>query len=333
MNKNKLWGIGMVVFCLLLLIVLGGMTAVIDPFFHYHAPLEQLQYPLNNQRYQNDGIIQHFEYDAIITGTSMTENLRTSEMDALFGTNAIKTSFSGGTFTELNRNLNKALQANPDIKMVLYGMDGWFLFEGKGQMRTDAVFPDYLYDDNLFNDVEYVLNKEIFFSDTLEVPIYTRQGNITTSFDDYSSWRWFTFSREETLKNYPRPERTGTIEPLTDELIGLITDNMHETVAMAKEYPDVTFVYFFPPYSALYWDELERTGRLEYQMEAFRLATELLLQADNIQLYSFLDDYEIVLDLDNDLDSCHHTVAVNSRVLEKIHAGEHRLTKDKYESY
>ena len=37
MNKNKLWGIGMVVFCLLLLIVLGGMTAVIDPFFHYHV--------------------------------------------------------------------------------------------------------------------------------------------------------------------------------------------------------------------------------------------------------------------------------------------------------
>ena len=35
---------------LAMLLCLGGMTAVIDPFFHYHAPLPHLQYDIFYQR-------------------------------------------------------------------------------------------------------------------------------------------------------------------------------------------------------------------------------------------------------------------------------------------
>ena len=33
-----------------LLILAGGMTAVIDPFFHYHKPLKQLEYLLSEEK-------------------------------------------------------------------------------------------------------------------------------------------------------------------------------------------------------------------------------------------------------------------------------------------
>ena len=77
------------------LVLLGSVTVVIDPFFHYHAPLPFLQYDIFYQRYQNDGIIKHFDYDAVITGNSLCENFKSSELDALFGTHSVKVPFSG----------------------------------------------------------------------------------------------------------------------------------------------------------------------------------------------------------------------------------------------
>lgn len=66
----------------------GGLVICLDPFFHYHGPVAGWYYELSDQRSQNDGITRHFTYDAVITGTSMTENFRTTEFDALMGTGA-----------------------------------------------------------------------------------------------------------------------------------------------------------------------------------------------------------------------------------------------------
>ena len=41
------------------LLLAGGATIVIDPFFHYHKALDGVEYPLVDgmERYLNDGII------------------------------------------------------------------------------------------------------------------------------------------------------------------------------------------------------------------------------------------------------------------------------------
>jgi len=333
MKNYKIWGIGLVAYVLLLLIVVGALTGVIDPFFHYRAPLEQLEYPIDNQRYQNDGIMKHFDYDAMIIGSSMTENFRTSEMDRLFDVNAIKVPFSGPPFPELNQNLRTALKANPDIKMVIYGLETWYIFAAKDETRTDASYPTYLYDEKLLNDVNYLLNKDVLFSDTLEVLLYTGRGEKTTSFDDYSNWRHFVFSHEETLRNYPRPEITETQRQVTAEEMELIRYNMEQIVTLAREYPDVQFHYYFPPYSALYWDEVRRNGKLDYMIDSLKLASEVALQAENVLLHSLLDGYEVVLDLNHYRDTVHHSGEINTWVLEKLREGDHRLTLENNEAH
>ena len=60
------------------LLAFGGLVAAVDPFFHFHGPAEGLSYALDSERYQNDGISRHFTYDAVMTGTSMTENFKAS---------------------------------------------------------------------------------------------------------------------------------------------------------------------------------------------------------------------------------------------------------------
>ena len=327
MNNSKLWSLLCVGLALVLLLAMGGFTAVVDPFFHYHAPLESLEYPLNSQRYQNDGIVRHFEYDALITGTSMTENYKTSEFDTLFDVNSIKVSYSGGTYAEMYSNLQRAIRSNPKLKTVIFCIDEWFLFSGRNMILADGAYPTYLYDDNLFNDVEYLLNKEVFCSNTLEVLSYTAEGNLTTSFDDYGSWV-FPYDREVVLSNYRRPE-IGEPETFTEEQSANLTATLTDTaVKMARENPQIRFYYYFPPYSILNWDSHQRMGTLEREVAAFRHASRILLEEPNIHLFSFYTDFETITNLDNYRDTVHHSDAINSLLLQRFHSGEYRLTKE-----
>ena len=146
--------------------IIAGMTYRVDPYFHYHAPLtEEYFYSLNNQRSQN--ITRHFEYNAIITGTSMTENFMASEVDALYGVNSIKVCYSGATYKEINDNLIVALEENPNIEMIIRGLDidvVRYLAEKKLMRYDMGEYPMYLYDNNFLNDIEYLLNRDLFYS-------------------------------------------------------------------------------------------------------------------------------------------------------------------------
>ena len=104
--KNKTWLLTFSVVVLVCVIAISSVTVYVDPYMHYHKPLtNKYFYVLDNQRSQNNGIIKHFEYDAVITGTSMTETFKTSEMDKIFNCNAIKEHFSGDLFKEVNYNI------------------------------------------------------------------------------------------------------------------------------------------------------------------------------------------------------------------------------------
>lgn len=333
MNNSKKWSILCLALALVILAAVGTMTAVIDPFFHYHAPLDSLEYPIDNQRYQNDGIVKHFTYDALITGTSMTENFKTSEFDALFGVNSIKVSYSGGTYAELFNNLQQALDANPNIKTVIFCIEEWFLFSGKNLILADGEYPTYLYDDDLLNDVEYLLNKEIFCSNTLEVLDYTSKGNKTTSFDDYGSWV-YPYDAEVVLSNYERLPKSETTSVLTESAAAALVDLFRSTaVEAALAHPDTQFLYYFPPYSILDWDNNNQQGILERIVAGQELATEVLLEADNIQVFSFNTDYETITDLNNYRDIVHHSNDINSLLLQRMCRGEYRLTKDNYKAH
>lgn len=83
----------------LLLAAFAGICVYIDPFCHYHAPLSGYDYSIVAETvgsmYLNDGIIRHFDFDGVITGTSMTENFKPSEADELFGGKFIKVPLAG----------------------------------------------------------------------------------------------------------------------------------------------------------------------------------------------------------------------------------------------
>ena len=153
--KSKYWIVGWLSIVVLGLALISIWVYKIDPYMHFHKPNTlRYYYSLDNQRSQNDGITKHFDYDALITGTSMTENFKTSEMDKLFGCSSIKVSYSGGSYKELNDNLKIAANSNPNLKTIVRGLDMSMFFDNKDRMREDlGKYPTYLYDYNILNDL------------------------------------------------------------------------------------------------------------------------------------------------------------------------------------
>ena len=321
------------------LVAVAFITALVDPLFHYHAPLPGMSYSLYDERYQNNGIVKHFDYDAMITGTSMTENTKTSEADALFGTNAVKTCFMGGSYREISENIRTALEYNPDLKLVIRATDQFDLITPSDKhVSTDPdavfVYPTYLTDDNPFNDVEYLLNKSLL-SDAITNVKMTLTHTPSTTFDEYANWmNMYTFGRDPVLASYSRPPASDKIIDLTEEDRNLIRDNLKKNVLdLANDYPDVTFYVWIPPYSICYYDVEDRKGTLGRSLDAMEYECELLCDTDNIRLFAFSDREDIVTDLSHYKDMAHYDEAVNSLLLHAMASGEGRITPDNINDY
>lgn len=329
-QKAKKWFIKCIVLLAAALFLTALIVAAVDPYFHYHKPFSFLSYRLYEERYTNDGISRNFDFDAIITGTSMAQNFKPSEMDALFGTHSVKETFSGAGYQELAENLDRALDRNKELTTVLWAVDYNGFFRDYDWAQYDA-YPTYLYDNNPFNDVSYLFNKSILYHAVLPNITMTLTGEPSTTMDEYSSWERET-GLDIILQSYDR--NNVSEEPVLtfgeeeyEAVVKTISTNIVQTV---NKYPDVTFYIFYPPYSICYWDALNIKGTIIKQTMAEQTATELLLECPNVKLFNFFDQYQIICNPDYYCDDGHYNAEVNSMILKWISEGTGLITKENY---
>lgn len=341
--KNKAWLLIFSVVVLVCVVAISSLTIYVDPYMHYHKPhTDKFYYVLDNQRSQNNGIIKNFDYDAIITGTSMTENFKTSEMDRLFNCNAIKVPFSGASFKELNDNLKLALETHPNIKYILRCLYPNSLVADKNAMRDDlGEYPEYLYDKNPFNDIEYLLNRDVLYNRIYHMTLDKTDGEKVgiTSFDDYSNWSHrYKFGPEAVIKaSFGNKERKFSepdhIETLTDNEKEIIRETVEQNIVkIATDHPDTNFYYFLPPYSPIYWGFHKQNGTLKKQIEIEKYALSLIVPYKNIHMFGW-DRFDIFDDLNNYKDLTHYGEWVNSWMLYQMSQGNGRLDESNYKNY
>ncbi len=325
---------------LLVLVVSSLLVIYVDPFFHYRKPNVNLFYKLDagKERYQNDGIIKHFIYDTMIIGTSMTENFKASECDYIFHANTIKVPFSGGTYKEINDNIATAYRTKHQLKNVIRSLD-WslHLVEDRNTMRNDlGAYPWYLYNDKLNDDIAYFINKDAIKISTKiikETLLKNRKG--ITGFDEYANWNAdYKFGEKAVLKGraaYYVSNKLRSFNSADEEILkGNIEQNV---ISLARQHPETTFYYFFPPYSIAYWGELKEKGELEYTFNAEKMAIEMILTCPNIKLYSFNLKTDVTTNLDNYKDATHYGEWINSDILKWMKNEDGLLTKENYLTY
>lgn len=326
MNDKK-WFRTMLIMLVGLLTATIAVTVYVDPYFHYHAPNPGINYRLYEERYINDGIGRNFSYNAVITGTSMVQNFKTSEMDELFGVRTVKVPFSGAEYKEVADNLRRTLERNQNTEMVLWCLDY------NGLMRVyDAAgyegLPEYLYDDIIINDVSYWFNKTILYRGTMQNILKTIMKEPSDTMDEYSSWKNETGLEHILLSYEPAEEVAKQRENMNDWEISTLKETLEKNVlSVTREFPNTTFYIYFPPYSIIYWDEEYRKGTILPQIEAERMASQILLQEDNIKLYSFFENTDLICNLDYYNDKFHYSAEINSQILKWIKEGAYQTTE------
>lgn len=333
---NKKFAVSIIMITVGTLFCMAFLMIWIDPDFHYHKSLDYISYVMYDERYQNDGISKNFDYDAIITGTSMTQNFKTSEFDNLFKVNSIKISYAGASLKEVNDSLERATEYNDNINIIIRSLD-WYAIKADKDTQSYSTYPEYLYDDNLLNDINYILNKDIMVRRLLQKDIvYTLLGKESTTFDEYSNWNAnYEFGKEYVLESYNRLDKVEeSSAELSEEEKIAIKENIEQNVlALAIDNPEIQFYCFYAPYSIIYYDDLNQQGVLEKNIAIIEYATSLLVEQDNIKLFSFVDCYDVILELDNYKDFQHYSEDINSMMLELMALEQNLLTEDNYEDY
>ena len=339
MEEKKAWKkflIQTLVLTAALMTAVAVLVVWIDPFFHYHGPVAGISYILDNERYQNDGIVRNFKYDALITGTSVTENFRTSLADGLFGVTSIKAAYAGGYYKEIGDGERTALESNPDLRLVIRSMDTFFAMSDADYRNPEAADPSFLTDSDPFNDDAYIYNADVLFEYVNAELIRTAKGIPGDSFDSY-----MRFAEDRPLgaayvlkyidEGTPAEEFRG----LTDEERDMLTENIRANLtANIAAYPNVEFYYFIPPYCIADWyGNHILTGDLPAYIETMKILTEEVLKYDNAHVFCFYDDTDLVTNLDNYSDLQHYSGEVSDMILECMASGENELNLDMYEDY
>lgn len=338
--KEKKWLLQWGIIVVFVLGILGSRVFWVDPFFHYHKPrLDEYFYELNNERSQNDGIIKQFDYDAMITGTSMTQNFRSSEVDEVFGCNSIKVPFSGGSYKEINENIRKALEIHPNMKLVIRGLDMSMLDQPYDYMREDlGDYPEYLYDSNPLNDIRYLLNRDIVFGRVYSMVKSAQKEDSAvgmTSFDAYSRWQdYYPFGVHSVIPEGKTVEKVEQATHLSDADKEKIRKNIEYNVTeVADQNPEVSFYYFYTPYSIVWWSHFYDYGSLPRQLEVERYVTDLILEHSNIHLFSINDREELITDLNNYKDEMHYGSWINSLLVKWMKEGIGQIDKTNVDAY
>lgn len=327
-KPTKFWTF--IIILLIPLVLVAGIVILMDPFFHYHKPIPGVSYLISEERYQNDGIVKHFDYEAIITGSSETQSFKTSDFERIFGKSCVKTSFAGGTFKEVDDLVRTGISANPNIKYVVRSLDLNMINDEPDTLGYDE-YPTYLYNKDPFDDYEYIFNKQVFLT-IGEDFLSTLRGIPTTSFDEYASVADYKeYGKDAVLRTFTRVDKIDEEMVFEEADYDRVKRNLEANIIKtARENPQITFYYFIPPYSVCYWDATVRSNSLDYVLTEEEYAIELLLDVDNIKVFSFSSDIDMTGNLDNYFDTLHFSSAINAEILQWMHDGTGLITKDNY---
>lgn len=311
---------------LTVLLVSAAVTVLFDPFYHYHKPLPGLKAVLMDKEYQCVGTLRHFNYDTVILGSSVMENTNLATTNALFGGQSIKAIRSFGRVADLAWFASEAFASGNSIRRVIWNIDPGTLSTTAQTSFAETGCPMYLYDHNPFNDLPYLWNKTVLLQ---KIP-YEIAQSFSASHDEnnpYSWAQWKEFSEETSLANYRR-RRDPLPEQSPDAYAAELQGNLSLLCDIIEAHPETEFIFSYPPYSLLYWDSMARDGALTLTLAQAQETARTLLRYDNVRFYCFLDDLEIVTDLEWYLDSLHYAPEINTRMLETMAHGGHALTTD-----
>jgi len=302
-----------------------------DPFYQYHAPFLGMVPVFNDRDNQMPGSVRNLEYDSVLVGSSVAENFDTDYLSDRYHCDMLKIIKASGTVPDLLYYLEMA-QENHELKNVFWCLD---LFALSGSLDVELFeqgAPQYLHTKNPLDDLPYLYNKEVLLE---KIPAWVVSSfkNIHTGGMAYNWAEGKNFSAEGAMDHYERyyiPE-DSIVEKSELEYRDIVNTNISRLVEQIQRYPDTQYYFILPPYSMLWWDCAYVNGEQEEELYIMDRIFVSLLPLENVEVYSFQAEADIVCNLDYYMDMVHYSPEINQYMLEQLGGNDYRVTQENYE--
>jgi hypothetical protein len=148
--------IGSILFGLLIY----SFILIVDPYQNVPFSPQWQRAPIDtNQRFSYPAIARSDNFDSVVLGTSTSRMLDPVRLDELFGARFANLSMNSATAWEQRQIGLLFLRHHPETRYLLLGIDTVWCETGVDYDRyTFRLFPEWMYDENPWNDLLYLFN-------------------------------------------------------------------------------------------------------------------------------------------------------------------------------
>ncbi len=235
---------------------------VLDPYQNVPFSPDLPRAPISqNQRFAYPAVARDPAFDSVIIGTSTARLIDPAALDGAGGAHFANLAMNSATAYEQMRMHELFVRHHPDMRYLVLALDKtWCNREAEIERYTFRRFPEWLYDENPWNDLLYLFNDKALenavrmfeFLGGRREPRYGRNGYRDFT-EDFGVWQ-----RDEVLPRlYPR---STAQHKLTPDAVSPSLENpqwpfpLHDDLArlLAATPSEARVVFFFPPLHARY---------------------------------------------------------------------------------
>ena len=313
---------------LLTLIIIAALVIIIDPFTRYHKPWFGLANVETDERTSAIGLARNLDYDTALIGSSMSENFNYKWFeDGVFGSKCVKISLQGAHYGDYRLVLDEVL-THKGTKNVVFCLDTYLFFDAAS--AYPQTIEDYYVSDIGMSDIHYLFNKSVVFDYLPKFLI----NNVREGFNAENAYNWsddYEYSKYAARLAYMSNRILIRNEEKAYDVFFENADEFTDPfIEQIKAHPDVTFYLYAPPYSILFWDDVVLRGNSTATICTLEREYKKLLECDNVRLFYFQDDKDIITDLANYRDYSHYKGDINRYMYESMKTGAHEVTMDTY---
>lgn len=232
---------------------------VLDPYQNvpFSPPLARA--PIStNQRFAYPALARDPAFDSVVIGTSTSRLLDPERLNALLGARFANLAMNSATAHEQQRLMDLFVRHHPHIAYVVVGVDEtWCNRQAVIDDFTFREFPQWMFDDNRWNDLLYLFNDKALENAVRMLELLTGHREPKYRNDGFRDFTLDFRTRDEqavltrlyggAARGYPVAEvRATRLHP--DWHYALVP----QLVALARQAPGARVVLLFPPLHARY---------------------------------------------------------------------------------
>ena len=311
-------------FSAVLVLLAGALIFIIDPLAHYRYPSFYKPGFIAQERFLAPGIARNFTYDCPVLGDSILENFIPSYLDNKMAVNSIRLLLPSGSSYELGKLLDIVIKTGR-AKKIIYELDVDSFLGEVDRKHKIWELPLYLYDDNPFNDLPYLLNISYL---TVLVPkvmlanlFNTNELSKNTAYRDNRA----LYSRKKIIAKFLQVQRSDpNLDVETSTLEKMKKSFAVNLLSKIEGDRNTAYIIYFPPTSILAWKYAEHKGVLESYLRFKKYVFAKTSQLGNVQIYDFQDDEKITHNLDNYADLTHYSSDIDKLIINAMASRDNR---------